>query len=80
MDNNLIIPNGYADIVYDQQGGFVIKSDDQKQGFYFLDNSIINPKYSEVQMINGTDRYLMVKTFSGKVGYISSSGNEYFVE
>jgi hypothetical protein len=80
MDNNLIIPNGYADIVYDQQGGFVIKSDDQKQGFYFLDNSIINPKYSEVRMINGTDRYLQVKTFSGKTGYISSSGNEYFVE
>lgn len=80
MDNNLIIPNGYADIVYDQQGGFVIKSDDQKQGFYFLDNSIINPKYSEVHMINGTDRYLLVKTFSGKTGYISSSGNEFFVE
>jgi hypothetical protein len=80
LDNNLIIPNGYADIVYDAQGGFVIKSDDQKQGFYFLDNSVISPKYSEVRMINGTDRYLMVKTSSGKVGYISSSGNEYFVE
>ncbi len=80
MDNNLIIPDGYADIVYEQQGGFVIRSDDQKQGFYFLDNTFISPKYSEVHMINGTDKYLLVKTFSGKTGYISSAGNEYFVE
>jgi hypothetical protein len=78
IDNNLVIPNGYADIVYDN-GGFVIIGDDNMRGYYFPDKTTIEPKYSEIKMMDGTN-YLMVKTFSGKTGYISSTGNEYFVE
>lgn len=79
IDNNLIIPNGYADVLYDGSGGFIITGDDNTRGYYFNDNTVIAPKYSEIKRVDGT-RYLQVKTFSGKLGYISSTGNEYFVE
>lgn len=78
IDNNLVIPNGYADIVYDN-GGFVIIGDDNMRGYYFPDKTTIAPKYTDIKMMEGSN-YLMVKTFSGKTGYISSAGNEYFVE
>lgn len=79
IENNLIIPNGYANVIYDGSGGFIITGDDNLQGYYFNDNTVIAPKYSEIRRMDGT-RYLQVKTFSGKLGYISSAGNEYFVE
>lgn len=79
IDNNLIIADGYADIIYDGTGGFVLTGDDNMRGYYFSDNTVIAPKYSDVKLVKGT-KYLMVKTFSGKWGYISSAGNEYFVE
>ena len=49
------------------------------RGYYFNDNSIIQPKYQDVKWVNGT-KYLMVKTSAGKVGYINTAGDEYFVE
>lgn len=79
LDNNLIIANGYSDIVYDNSGGFILTGDDNLRGYYFADKTMIAPKYSDIKLVNGT-RYLLVKTFSGKLGYISSTGNEYFVE
>jgi hypothetical protein len=79
LDNNFIIDNGYSDIIYDGSGGFIITGDDNLRGYYFTDKTTIAPKYSEIKLVNGT-KYLMVKTFSGKLGYISSTGNEYFVE
>lgn len=78
MKNNDVIPRGYADIVYDD-GGFVVTADNNLKGYYFLNNKSIAPKYTEVKMMNG-GQYLQVKTFAGKTGYISSTGNEYFVE
>lgn len=77
--NNDIIKTGYANIVYDD-GGFVVTSDNTLKGYYFLDNNkVIAPKYTDVKMMNG-GRYLQVKTFAGKTGYINSAGDEYFVE
>ena len=79
LKNNDIISTGYADISYDNNGGFVLTGDDNTKGFYFMDNKIITPKYSDVRLINGGN-YLMVKTSNGKVGYINEAGDEFFVE
>lgn len=79
LKNNDIISTGYADITYDNNGGFVLTGDDNTKGFYFMDNKIIAPKYSDVRMING-GTYLMVKTSNGKMGYINAAGDEFFVE
>jgi len=78
ITNRDIISTGYSDIVYDD-GGFIITGDNNMRGYYFSDNSVIQPKYKEVKWVNGT-KYLMVKTSSGKVGYINTAGDEYFVE
>lgn len=78
VNNNLVIPDGYADIVYDN-GGFIVTGDNNMRGYYFMDNTSIKPKYSDIKQVNGT-KYLSVKTSAGKLGYISSTGNEYFIE
>lgn len=79
LSNKDIIANGYNNIVYDNEGGFVLTGDNDMRGYYFLDNSVIAPKYKEIKLVNGT-RYLQVRTSAGKVGYISSTGDEYFEE
>ncbi|MEP6711393.1 MAG: WG repeat-containing protein [Ferruginibacter sp.] len=79
LKNNDLISGGYADINYDNNGGFILTGDDNTKGFYFMDNKIIAPKYSDVRLING-GKYLMVKTSNGKVGYINEDGDEFFVE
>ncbi len=76
--NNDIISKGYADIIYDD-GGFVVTGDNTLKGYYFLNNTYIQPKYTEVKMMPG-GQYLQVRTFAGKTGYINPAGNEYFVE
>lgn len=79
MNNKDIIKQGYADIVYDPAGGFVVTGDNNLRGYYFMDNSSIPPKYTDVKLLDGT-HFLQIKTSSGKVGYISSTGSEYFDE
>jgi hypothetical protein len=80
INNNDIISQGYADIVYDDQGGFIVTGDDQMRGYQFMDNRSIAPKYKEIHVVEGNSSYLMVKTNSGKWGYISDKGDEYFIE
>lgn len=77
ITNTDIISTGYSDIAYDEAGGFVISNDNDNRGFYFMDNSVIQPKYKEIKLLPG-GKYLMVKTASGKPGYISNTGEEYF--
>ncbi len=77
--NNNIISTGYSDIVYDDAGGFIIIGDNNMKGYYFMDNTIIQPKYKDVKQLNG-GKYLMVKTSADKIGYISNTGTEYFIE
>jgi hypothetical protein len=79
ITNTDIISTGYSDIVYDDAGGFVITGDNNTRGFYFMDNSVIQPKYKEVKLLNG-GKYLEVKTGSGKKGYINNMGEEYFTD
>lgn len=79
-ENNDFIPEGYSDVIYDGHEGFILTGDDNTRGYLFLDKRTIAPKYSDIQAVNGTSGYLLVKTFNGKLGYISSSGSEYFVE
>lgn len=79
LSNKDLIANGYNNIVYDNEGGFILTGDNDMRGYYFLDNSVIAPKYKDIKLVNGT-KYLRVQTSSGKVGYISSTGNEYFKE
>ncbi|MDB5201807.1 MAG: hypothetical protein JWQ27_1216 [Ferruginibacter sp.] len=78
MGNKDVISQGYSDIVYDN-GGFVITSDDNLRGYYFMDNKVIAPKYQDIRSVNG-GQYLSVKTSNGKWGYINAAGDEYFVE
>jgi WG containing repeat len=78
-DNNDIMPSGYSDIVYDGKAGFILTGDDNTRGYYFTSKKTVAPKYSDIQWVNGTE-YLLVKTFNGKLGYISSAGDEYFAE
>ena len=79
ITNQDIISTGYSDIMYDDAGGFVITGDNSMRGYYFMDNSVIQPKYKEVKQLPG-GKYLMVKTSGGKTGYISAAGEEYFSE
>ncbi len=79
MNNKEMIKNGYNDIVYDNFGGFIITGDNNLRGYYFMDDKTIEPKYKDIHLVDGT-RFLQIKTSTGKTGYISSDGNEYFVE
>ncbi len=79
FSNKDLLPDGYTNIIYDNEGGFVLTGDNDMRGYYFLDKSIITPKYKDIRLVNGT-RYLQVKTSNGKVGYISSTGDEFFKE
>lgn len=80
LQNRDVIPQGYRNIVYDNNGGFVITDNNNLRGYYFLDNTTIAPRYSEISRPSMTTRYLQVKTPAGKVGYINAAGSEYFVE
>lgn len=78
--NNDVISNSFADITYDNNGGFVVTDNNNMKGFYFMDNTAIAPKYADVRIINRNSKYLQIKTSSGKVGYINTNGDEFFVE
>ncbi len=74
-----IMNRGYGDITYDPNGGFVLTGDNNLKGFYFTDNTYIQPKYTSVQLMPGGG-YLMVKAFNGAEGYINTRGDEYFTQ
>ena len=78
INNNDIIATGYADVTYDDNGGFILTDNSNMRGFYFFDKKIIPAKYADVRMINKGSNYLQIKTNAGKVGYINSTGTEFF--
>ena len=80
ISNKDIISNGYSDITYDNNGGFIITDNNNMRGYYFLDNRTIAPRYSDVRIVNRGSRYLQIKTSDGKVGYINTAGDEFFKE
>ncbi len=80
LTNNFIIGNGYNDITYDNNGGFIITDNNNMRGYYFLDNRTIAPRYSDVRILNRGSNFLQIKTSDGKVGYINTAGDEFFKE
>ena len=76
---NDVVPADYSDITYDPDGGFILTGTNNSKGYYLLTNKIIKPKYADVRMLRG-GKYLLVKTASGKLGYMSTDGTEYFEE
>ncbi len=74
-----VIPANYTDILYDNDGGFVLVGNDNLKGFYFLNNYILEPKYTDVRPVRG-GIYVMVRTQTGKTGYVNNAGDEFFVE
>ena len=78
IGNSELVPLGYKDITYDNHG-FVITNDQGLQGYYFLDNKTIAPKYQKVEWTNDGE-YLRITTNDGRVGYINTVGDEYFKE
>jgi hypothetical protein len=80
INNNDVIAVGYADVTYDDNGGFIITDNNNMRGFYFGNNKMIAPKYADIRIVNKGSNYLQIKTSSGKVGYINAAGNEFFEE
>ena len=78
-DNNDIVPSNYTDILYDQAGGFVLVGNNNQQGFFFLNNHVLEPKYTDVKLVKGGE-YVMVRTQTGKTGFVNNKGDEFFVE
>ena len=74
-----VINAGYSDISYDEEGGFILTSADNKKGFYFLGNKIIEPRYSDVKVLKG-GKFLQVTTRTGKIGFVNNQGTEFFDE
>lgn len=77
MNNTDIINANYTDIMYDDYGGFVLTNSNNLKGYYFLDKKTIEPKYTDVKLVRGGN-FLQVKTKTGKIGYVSPEGVEYF--
>jgi hypothetical protein len=78
-DNNSqdIVSGAYTDIAYDDGRGFILTSNDNTKGYYFLDKKLIGPRYSEVRSVRGGN-FLLVKTKAGKTGYVNAEGTEFF--
>lgn len=79
MTGKNITNRGFGSISYDTNGGFILTGDNNLKGFYFLDDTYISPKYTNVDLLPG-GKYLKVRTFSGDDGYINSKGEEFFVQ
>jgi hypothetical protein len=72
-----IIPATYSDILYQENRGFVLTGTDNLKGYYFLNNKLVAPKYSEIRSVRGGN-YLLVKTGAGKMGFVNEDGMEFF--
>ncbi len=79
LEGNNITNRGFGKVEYDKNGGFVLTGDNNLKGFYFLDNTYLSPKYTNVQLLPG-GKYLKVRTFAGQEGYINPKGDEFFVQ
>jgi hypothetical protein len=78
INNRDIIGEGYANVTYDDNGGFILTDNSNMRGMYFSDKRIIGPKYADIKIVNRGSDYLEIKTTSGKVGFINTAGNEFF--
>lgn len=78
LDNKDLFPSEYREIAYDDNGGFVITDANNNKGFYFMNNTSVPPKYTDVRLVNRNGNFIWVKTKDGKGGYVSNIGTEYW--
>jgi hypothetical protein len=69
----------YTDITYDSTAGFILTGADPRKGYYFLNGNILKPEYAEIKAVKG-GKFVMVKTQTGKWGYVSNNLVEFFEE
>lgn len=74
-----VIEADYTNISYAEEGGFVLTGENGMKGFYFFNAVIIQPKYANVKPVKG-GKYIIVTTLTGKTGFVSESGDEFFEE
>jgi hypothetical protein len=74
-----VVETIYNDIVYDAAGGFILTSLNIYKGFFFLNNAVLQPRFSEVKPLKGGE-YVMIKTMEGKWGYVNNKLIEFFEE
>ena len=72
-----VVETIYSDIVYDAAGGFILTASSSYKGFFFLNQTVLLPRFGEVKVLSG-GKYVMVKTMEGKWGYVNSSLLEFF--
>jgi hypothetical protein len=77
INQHEIIPAKYSDIQYQENRGFVLTGSDNLKGYYFLNNKLVAPKYSEIRSVRGGN-YLLVKTTGDKMGFVNEDGVEFF--
>ena len=77
MKHNYVVEMNYADIMYDSTGGFILSNVNNLKGFWFLNNFLLEPKYSMVKALPGGE-YVFVMSQNGKWGYVNSKGIEFF--
>jgi hypothetical protein len=77
--NNDLLAANYTDISYDAAGGFILTGDNGYKGFRFLNNYTLGATYNIVRPVKGGE-YVIVTSPSGRMGYINSKGDEFFVE
>ena len=77
INNQDIISDGFLNIEYDGHG-FIFTNDQNLKGYYFLNTGRrILPHYKSIEYMPN-DKFLKVTTGSGRTGYVSVDGTEYF--
>ena len=80
LNNREIIASGFSEIIYDENGGFILVDENNLHGFYYPNTPMITPQYADIRIVNKGSDYLQIKTTKGKVGYINTEGVEFFEE
>lgn len=79
LNQTAIISTGYSNIEYDDNRGFILTAADNLKGYYFLNKKLVDTKYIELRSVRGGD-FLLIKTKTGKAGYVNAEGVEFFEE
>lgn len=67
----------YKEIAFDKGGGFILTGADGKKGYCFLNQTVLEAKYNELESVPGGE-FVLITDAEGKKGYISRNLVEYF--
>lgn len=79
MQLQQLVAEKFSDILYDKSGGFLVTGNKGLMGYYFLNNYLLEPVYSELKPVTGGN-YVWVRSQTGRSGFISDKGVEFFEE